>query len=150
MQQATTLDELDARGLERCAHCKRPKLALWGILGAAALCAILIAGLDAVSATIKSHPPPFSWRTKEQTTQLLFNQQVILELPNRNREGDGVRLAALAYRLNGFFADVTPPPLKAILGGPGRAVVLAGDTQLLELSLSDTAGRSLSKRPASG
>jgi hypothetical protein len=142
MRKARTVDELDACGLGPCARCMRPTPRFRALIAASVFCALAFAGGDAIGGLLGPHSPPFSWRSQGGTARVFYKQQPVLEVHGRipNAAADR-RIAALSRNLNALFADIAPPRLKVVAGGPDRAVILAGDARLFELSSADTDGR---------
>ncbi len=126
MSVARCVEDLDARGLERCAQCLRSKPAWRARTVAAAVCILAVAAAQGAASFVKVKSPPFSWRPDGVAAQVLYKKQPMLRLAGEPE----ARAAATA--LNALYAQITPPPIEAKAEGT-HAVLMAGKVKLAAL-----------------
>lgn len=127
MSVARNLDDLDARGLQRCDGCRRPA---WRARVAAAVVGVLaLAAAQGLASLVKVKRPPYS----AQAAVVLFEREPVLRMAG----AEEARAAAQA--LNGLYAQITPPPIEAAAQGSG-ALLRAGGVRLAVVDRTASGG----------
>ena len=143
MEVVRSVDALDRRGDESCGRCPRAGA---GTRRAAAAGALLVAGalsfavLDSLARTLAPGPQrPFACAPAAgfDGPRLFFKDRMVIEGTGGGAQPVACRAAA-ADALNRLFQPVEPPPaLRVLPGEGGGALVLAGETVLLDVGGAD-------------
>ncbi len=126
MRPSQSVRDVDARGLERCPRCRRPRRA-WKVQVAAAVFPVLVlAAVHASAGLVKVKSPPFSWRAEGGVGDVLYQRRPVLALASE------AEARAAAQALNGLYVKIIPPPIEATAEG-SRTVLRAGGAMLAEI-----------------
>lgn len=120
MAPAGRVEDVDARGLQRCERCRRPRASWKAKAAAVAVCVLMVAAAQGLASLVKVKRPPFSWRSREAAALVLFEQQPLLMVATEAE----ARRAADA--LNGLYAQITPPPIEVAMIGSKAVLVAKG------------------------
>jgi predicted Zn-dependent protease len=134
MHPARDAGDVDLRGLDRCARCSRARRSTMAYVAAAALCLLILAGLQVSANLLKVKSSPFSWREEGAAAEVLYQRRPVLMVSN------AAEAVAAVAALNQLFAEITPPPIEASAEGQS-ALLRAGDRRVAVVDRRSAAGR---------
>lgn len=126
MNAAQCVEDVDDRGLARCARCRQPKPVWRARAAAVAISVLAIAAAQGAASFVKVKSPPFSWRADSGAASVLYRKQPMLVLASE------LEAKSAASALNALYAQITPPPIEAVAKGR-HAVLSAGGERLAEV-----------------
>jgi hypothetical protein len=116
MHAASSVEQLDERGLELCERCRSLRLGWRTVAVAVALMLLLFVGLDAAVRAVSGRTLPFSARQSE----VLYKRQTLLPA------ADPLEAQRAAEMLNALFVQLAPPALSVEPRGSGAEVRASG------------------------